>query len=148
MKHILWYLRGTIKHGISYVKGSSWDKLIGYTNAAYGNAARLRSTSEYVFILAGGPVSCLNRRQPNTATSSSEAEYIAAADAAKQAIWQHHFLYSIRKQEAYGNQPRPLYIDNTSTVKLSEKPVLHSRSKHILIWYHAIRILLNIKTSS
>jgi hypothetical protein len=145
MKHILRYLRGTFKYAISYVKGSSnvkgsnQDKLIGYTDAAYGNASGLRSTSGYIFILAGGPVSWSSCKQPITATSSSEAEYIAAADAVKQVIWLRHSLYSIRKQEMYSNQPMPLYIDNTSAMKLSENPVLHSRSKHILIRYHAIR---------
>jgi hypothetical protein len=82
IKHILRYLRGTIDYSISYVKGSN-DKLVGYSDAAYGNSVKQRSTGEYVFILASGPVSWSSRKQPITATSSSEAEYIAATDAAK-----------------------------------------------------------------
>jgi hypothetical protein len=31
-----------------------------------------------------------------------------------------------------------LFIDNTSVIKLSENPIMHSQSKHIMIWYHAI----------
>jgi hypothetical protein len=137
IKHILRYLRGTVDYAISYAKGSS--KLSGYTDAAYGNSSNLRSTSGYIFLLAGGPISWSSRKQLITATSSSEAEYIAAAEAAKQAIWLRHFLYSIRKQEVYDKKPTPLYIDNTSAMKLSENPVMHSRSKHIMLRFHAIR---------
>ena len=82
------------------MKGSN-DKLVGYSDAAYGNSVKQRSTSGYVFILARGPVSWSSRKQPIMATSSSEAEYIAAADATKQAIWLCHFLYSVQKQELY-----------------------------------------------
>jgi hypothetical protein len=84
----------------SHVKGSN-DKLVKYSDTAYGNSVKQHSTSGYVFILASGPVSWSSRKQPITATSSSEAEYIAAANAAKQAIWLCHFLYSVQKQELY-----------------------------------------------
>ncbi|KAL3712502.1 hypothetical protein TMatcc_001201 [Talaromyces marneffei ATCC 18224] len=139
IKHLLRYLRGTTNYAISYLKGSKDKKLVGYTDAAYGNASNLRSTTGYIFMLAGGPIYWSSRKQPITATSSSEAEYIAAADSAKQAIWLRHFLYSIRKPETYKNGPIPLYIDNTSALKLAGNPVMHSRSKHIMIRYHVIR---------
>ena len=60
------------------------------------------------------------------ATSSLKAEYITAADAAKQAIWLHHFLYSVQKQELYDKGPTTLFINNTSAIKLSENPIMHS----------------------
>ena len=82
IKHILRYLRGTIEYSISYEKGSN-DKLVGYSDAAYGNSVKQRSTSGYVFILVSGLVSWSSRKQPITATLLLEAEYIAAADAAK-----------------------------------------------------------------
>uniref|UniRef100_A0A093XC52 Retrovirus-related Pol polyprotein from transposon TNT 1-94 n=1 Tax=Talaromyces marneffei PM1 TaxID=1077442 RepID=A0A093XC52_TALMA len=86
IKHLLRYLRGTTNYAISYLKGSKDKKLVGYTDAAYGNASNLRSTTGYIFMLAGGPICWSSRKQPITATSSSEAEYIAAADSAKQVI--------------------------------------------------------------
>jgi hypothetical protein len=132
LHYILQYLQGIIDYLISYVKGSN-NKLVGYSDAAYGNSVKQCSTSGYVFTLASGPVSWSSRKQPITAISSSEAEYITTADAAKQAIWLCHFLYLVRNQE-----PTTLFIDNTSAIKLSENPVMHSWSKHIMIWYHAI----------
>jgi hypothetical protein len=142
VKRILRYVHGTIKYAITYralgEKGS--DKLVGYTDASYANATKGRSTSGYIFMLAGGPVSWSSRKQPITATSSSEAEYIAASDGAKQAVWLRHFLHSIQKGS---KGPTPFYMDNQSAMKLSDNPVLHSRSKHILIRYHAIRDFIN-----
>ncbi|KAF7174279.1 hypothetical protein CNMCM6106_008468 [Aspergillus hiratsukae] len=142
VKRILRYIRHTIKYAITYsAKGSDSatgnDILVGYVDASYGNATKGRSTSGYVFILAGGPISWSSRKQPITAMSSSEAEYVAAADGAKQAVWLRHFLHSIQK---LGNrEATPFYMDNQSAMKLSENPVLHSRSKHIHLRYHAIR---------
>jgi hypothetical protein len=144
-RHILRYLAGTIGYGISYVKGSKDSKLVGYSDAAYANSTKSRSTSGYVFTLAGGPISWSSRKQPITAASSSEAEYIAAAEAVKQAAWLRHFLYSIRKPETYGiTDSTPLFIDNTSAIKLAENAgVQHARSKHIKVRYHLIRDLIN-----
>ena len=36
-----------------------------------------RSTSGYVVVMAGGPVSCLSKHQPIATVSSMEAEYVA-----------------------------------------------------------------------
>jgi hypothetical protein len=142
-RYILRYLAGTIGYGISYVKGS--NKLVGYSDAAYANSTKSRSTSGYVFTLAGGPISWSSRKQPITAASSSEAEYIAAAEAAKQAAWLRHFLYSIRKPETYGTtDSTPLFIDNTSAMKVAENAgAQHARSKHIKVRYHLIWDLIN-----
>ena len=110
--------------------------LIGYSDSAYRNATKERSTSAYVFMLANGPVSWCSRKQPITAMSTTEAEYIAAAEAAKQAIWIRHFLTAISK---HPKQPTQLGIDNQGALILSSNPVNHLRSKHIRIRYHAIR---------
>lgn len=142
VKRVLRYVRGTIKYAIIYraLDDKGNEILVGYVDASYGNATKGRSTSGYIFILAGGPISWSSRKQPITATSSSEAEYIAASDGAKQAVWLRHFLYSIQKGS---KGPTPFYMDNQSAMKLSDNPVLHSRSKHILIRYHAIRDFIN-----
>ena len=136
-KHLLRYIKGTITYRITYsAKGSVGTRaLIGYSDSAYGNATKERSTSAYVFMLANGPVSWCSRKQPITAMSTTEAEYIAAAEAAKQAIWIRHFLTAISK---HPKQPTQLGIDNQGALTLSSNPVNHLRSKHIRIRYHAI----------
>ena len=57
-KRILRYIHQTIKYAITYLSGDKGSGiLVGYVDAAYGNATKSRSTSGYIFVLAGGPVS-------------------------------------------------------------------------------------------
>lgn len=70
----------------------------------------------------------------------SGAEYIAASDGATQAVSLDISCIRFRK-DLRGSTP--FYVDNQSAMKLSENPVLDSRSKHILIRYHAIRDFVN-----
>nr|GFD50683.1 copia protein, Gag-Int-Pol protein [Tanacetum cinerariifolium] len=47
----------------------------------------LKSQTGYVFVLNGGAVDWKSAKQSMFATSSAEAEYIAAFDASKEAVW-------------------------------------------------------------
>jgi len=97
-------------------------------------------------MMAGGPISWSSRKQPITAMSTTEAEYVAAAEAAKHAVWIRHFLFAIRKGHRgptnltfMGKEPTQLGIDNQGALALASNPVNHFRSKHINVRYHAIR---------
>lgn len=52
-----------------------------------GDKSSRRSTSGFIFMLNGGPVSWCSKRQATVALSSTEAEYIALTLAAKEATW-------------------------------------------------------------
>jgi hypothetical protein len=108
--HLLCYLCRTIRYVITYKPGTkgSDNKLVRFADASYGNARDHQSTSRYIFIIAGGPVSWMSRKQLLTALSMTKAEYITTADAAKQAIWLWHFLYVIYKHRVYDNSPMKL----------------------------------------
>ncbi|GKF41404.1 retrotransposon protein, putative, ty1-copia subclass, partial [Tanacetum coccineum] len=57
-----------------------------YTDVGYlTDADDLKSQTGYVFILNGGAVDWKSAKQSSFATSSAEAEYIAAYDASKEA---------------------------------------------------------------
>nr|GEV56075.1 hypothetical protein [Tanacetum cinerariifolium] len=57
-----------------------------YTDAGYlTDADDLKSQTRYVFVLNGGAVDWKSAKQRIFATSSAEAEYIAAFDASKEA---------------------------------------------------------------
>lgn len=60
--------------------------------------------------------------------STAEAEYIAAAEAAKQSIWIRHFLADIKK---HPKEPTQLGVDNQSALVLVSNLVNHLYSKHI-----------------
>lgn len=81
----------------------------------------------------------MSKKQPVIAQSSTEAEYIALSEAAKQAIWIRHFLYSIGKSGIYYNVLTTIYEDNQGAIKIADNPVNHLCIKHISICYHAIQ---------
>ncbi|GKD57314.1 retrotransposon protein, putative, ty1-copia subclass [Tanacetum coccineum] len=55
----------------------------------------LKSQTGYVFILNGGAVDWKSAKQSIFATSSAEAEYIAAYDASKEAVWVRKFIFKL-----------------------------------------------------
>ena len=81
-----------------------------------------------------------SQKQRVVALSSCEAEYIAGAGAACQAVWLTRLLKDIT-----GDNPRTpqLKMDNMSAIALSKNPVLHDRSKHIDTKFHFIRECIN-----
>ena len=81
-------------------------------------------------------VSWQSQKQTVVAQSSCEAEYIAAATAAKQGVWLARLLGDMINQEPEGVA---LNIDNKSAISLCKNPVHHDRSKHIDTKYHYIR---------
>lgn len=97
-----------------------------------------RSTTGWVFTLAGGPVSWSSQRQKTVATSTMDAEYVAGAEAAKEAVWIRNFINDLRIPGVHIGTV-PLYIDNNSALKLTRNPEFHSRSKHIDVKHHFIR---------
>ncbi|GJV88201.1 retrovirus-related pol polyprotein from transposon TNT 1-94 [Tanacetum coccineum] len=82
-----------------------------------------KSTSGYVFLMGGGAVAWSSRKQPIVTLSTTEAEYIAAATCACQAIWMRRVLKEIGYDQ--GGE-MVLLCDNTSTIKLSKNAVLHT----------------------
>ena len=87
VKTILQYLKGSNKRGITY-GGQSKLLVKGYSNSDWvGDKESRKSTSGFIFMLNGGPVSWCSKRQPTVALSSTEAEYIALTLAAKEATW-------------------------------------------------------------
>ena len=65
---------------------------IGYTDSDFQSDLESRkSTSGYVFILGGGAISW-SVKQSSIADSTMEAEYIAASEAAMEAVWLRNFL--------------------------------------------------------
>ena len=85
VKWLLRYLRGYSDRCIEF--GGTDLKLEGFCDADYaGDIDSRRSTSGYVFILGGGAVSWRSKLQATVALSTTEAEYVAAAEAAKELL--------------------------------------------------------------
>nr|GFA36594.1 hypothetical protein [Tanacetum cinerariifolium] len=90
-----------------------------YTDAGYLTGADdLKSQTEYVFVLNGGYVDCKSTKQSIFATSSAEAEYIAAFDASKEAIWVRKFIFGLSVVPTI-KEPISMYYDNTLAIAIA-----------------------------
>jgi len=82
---VLRYLAGTRNVGISFGGGSGPGAHCDSDNA--GDIDTRRSTAGYAFMLNRGVINWSSRRHQTVAASTTEAEYMAAADAIKDAMW-------------------------------------------------------------
>lgn len=133
-KGVLRYLAGTADYGLCY--GGPDNKIVGYCDADYaGDVDTRRSTTGYVFLLNGAAITWSSKRQPTVAASTTEAEYIAAAAATKEALW----LRKIGHDLKLPTDTLTIYGDNQSALKLLRNPISSARSKHIDVAYHFTR---------
>ena len=72
------------------------------------------------------------------ADSTTEAEYVAASEAAKEAVWLKKFLMELEVVPT-SLSPITLYCDNSGAVAQSKKPRNYGKGKHIERKYHLIR---------
>jgi len=133
-KTILRYLSGTASHGITFGAGS--PGLQAYCDADYaGDTDTRRSTTGYVFILHGGAITWASRLQQTVAASTTEAEYMAAAAAVKEALWLRKLMSALQQDPVTVT----IKADNQRAIKLLKNPVFLMRSKHIDVIYHFAR---------
>lgn len=139
-KRALRYAVGTASIGLTFGGGSKTFELAGWCDADYaGDLDTRRSTTGYVFYLCGGVISYKSMLQKAVTLSTCEAEYSAAAQAAREAVWTLALVNEIGKDEL----PTPVNIheDNQGTIALSKNPVGHGKNKHIDIKKHFLREL-------
>ena len=88
------YLRATSDLRLVYRRGTPHGTtLCGFVDADWASDINDRKlTSGFVFILTGAAISWSSKKQPVIALSSTEAEYIAAAHVAKEAVWLRRLL--------------------------------------------------------
>jgi hypothetical protein len=135
---IFCYLKGDPGKSIVYTNKHGLE-LKGFVDSDFAGCEDSRkSTGGYVFMLSGGPVSWASQRQKTVATSTLDAEYIAAAEAAKEAVWIRNFINDLRIPGIHITNV-PLYIDSNSALRLTRNPEYHSKSKHIDVRHHFIR---------
>jgi hypothetical protein len=127
--HILRYVAGTFSWGLWYGRGKKSDAaLVGYCDSDYaGDIDKRHITTGVIFFLANCPISWQSMKQKVVAHSSYEAEYIADANAAYQALWLTQVLAEIQ-----GTEPGValLRVDNKSAIALIKNLVLSGQSRH------------------
>jgi hypothetical protein len=131
---VLSYLAGTTDVGLEY--GSKPLGLEGFCDANHaGYIDSRRSTTGYVFTVAGGAVSWASKLQPTVAFSTLEAEYMAAAHATKEALC----LKKLCNDMDLKSEGVLIQCDNVGTIQLVKHPIASQRSKHVDISHHFVR---------
>ncbi|MFA1236598.1 Ty1/Copia family ribonuclease HI, partial [Klebsiella pneumoniae] len=101
-----------------------------------------RSQSGFVFTLNGGAISWKSSKQATVADSTTEAEYIAASEAAKEGVWIRKFVEELEIVPS-SSVHIELYCDNNGAIAQAKEPRAHQRSKHVLRRYHLIREIID-----
>ena len=84
-------------------------------------------------------ISWSSRKQGSITQSTVKAEYIAASDACKEAVWLRKLLSDLFDGKL---ESTIIHCDNQSCIELSGNQMFHDRSKHIEMKYHFIRDLV------
>ncbi|GKB79932.1 retrotransposon protein, putative, ty1-copia subclass, partial [Tanacetum coccineum] len=110
-----------------------------YTDAGYlTDADDLKSQTGYVFVLNGGAVDWKSAKQSIFATSSAEAEYIAAYDASKEAVWVRKFISGLGVVPTI-EEPISMYCDNTGAITIANESGITKGARHFRAKVHYLR---------
>ncbi|KAJ1253457.1 hypothetical protein BS78_K264700 [Paspalum vaginatum] len=135
VKRIFRYLKYTPELGL-WFSSASLLSLRGYSDADFaGCRLEHKSTSGTCQFLGSSLVSWSSRKQSSVATSTTEAEYIAAASCCSQLLW----MKSTLSDFGLSFRKIPLLVDSSSAISIAKNPVLHSRTKHIDVRFHFLR---------
>ena len=133
-KRVLRYLKGTMNFGLIY---SGDPGVLGYSDADWaGDMDDRKSTSGYMFQIAGGPVSWRSKKQDTVALSTAEAEYVALSSAAQECVWMRRLVSELGNPPG---EPTTILEDNQSSIAMARNPQFHGRAKHIDIKHHFVR---------
>nr|GFA97236.1 putative ribonuclease H-like domain-containing protein [Tanacetum cinerariifolium]GFA98065.1 putative ribonuclease H-like domain-containing protein [Tanacetum cinerariifolium] len=123
VKRIFRYLKGHPKLGLWYPKDSPFD-LVSFSDSDYGGATQDRkSTTRRCQFLGRRLISWQCKKQKIVATSTTEAEYVAAASFYGQVLWIQNQLLDY----GYNFMNTKSYIDNNNAICIVKNPVYHSK---------------------
>ncbi|GJU82971.1 retrotransposon protein, putative, ty1-copia subclass [Tanacetum coccineum] len=97
----------------------------------------LRNTKD-MFLVYGGVVDWKSTKQSIFATSSTDAEYIAAFDASKEAVWIRKFIYGLGVVPTI-EEPISMYCDNTGAIAIAKDHGITKGARHFRAKVHYLR---------
>jgi len=137
-KKVMRYLQGTKDYMLMYRRTDNLE-VIGYSDSDFAGCVDSRkSTSGYIFMMAGGAVSWRSAKQTLIATSTMEAEFVSCFEATLHGVWLRSFISGLRIMDSI-SKPLRIYCDNSAAVFMAKNNKSGSRNKHIDIKYLAIR---------
>nr|GEY90789.1 hypothetical protein [Tanacetum cinerariifolium] len=140
VKNILKYLHNTKDMFLVYGGNMKRELRVScYTDAGYlTDADNLKSQTGYVFVLNGGAVDWKSTKQSIFATSSTDAEYIAAFDASKEVVWIRKFIFGLGIVPTI-EEPISMYCDNTEAIAIAKDDGVTKGARHFRPKVHYLR---------
>lgn len=145
IKRLSRYLKGTSDMSIRYRKLEKKHSYYKYNSLGLFGAVDLsfsdcidtgKSTTGYVFFMAGSPIAWLSKLQTIVARHTTEAEYVAFGAAAAEAAGIRNFLTELGVMP---DGPITLLEDNTGALKWAEEIAMLKKKRYIRVDYHYIR---------
>lgn len=131
------YLALATTLGLLY-SGHSSTTFHGYSDSDWaGCVCTRRSTTSYLFVLAGVAIKWRSRKQTIVAASSCEAEYITIFHAAQGNFWLGRLLVPLHARQY--PPTIPLHVNNQGAIFLTSMESIYHRNKPIGIKYHFTR---------
>ena len=140
IQRIVKYLLSTCNIGIHFSSRSSL-LITGWADSDFaGDSCDRNSTTGWLYKIGKNTVAWKSTKQKMVTLSTTEAEYVAACDAAKEAMWLQQLLAELQVIDN-SNVPT-LNQDNQSAIFIEKNHSVKQRTKHIEIKYHFIRMFI------
>nr|GEV97988.1 hypothetical protein [Tanacetum cinerariifolium] len=97
-----------------------------------------KSQTGYVFVLNGGAVDLKSAKQSTTAMSSTEAEYVAAAEASMEAVWIRKFIDGLGSVAPSNKRPMKMLCGTELAIAMANDPGILKGATHFQRKYHYI----------
>lgn len=140
-RQVLKYLSGTRNLGLTFRRSA---KKLNLDPTVYPDASWIsevdsgRSHSGVITLLNGNPIHWWSKKQVMVALSSTEAEYIAMGEAAKDAVWLREWLTAVLGVTV----PIRVLCDNQAALKIAANDVDSARTRHYSARHHFVRDLI------
>ncbi|MCO6516483.1 MAG: hypothetical protein J6586_08315, partial [Snodgrassella sp.] len=140
VKHILKYLINIKDMFLVYGGDPAAELCVtGFCDASFqSNKDDSKSQTGYVFVINGGAVDWKSKKQSTIAMSATEAEYIAASEAAMEAVWIRKFVSGLGVMPSI-ELPINMYCDNSAAIIFANEPGVMRGTRHFLRKYHFVR---------
>nr|GEZ83743.1 hypothetical protein [Tanacetum cinerariifolium] len=98
----------------------------------------MKSQTRHVFVLNGGAVVWKSSKQSTTAQHATEAEYIAASEAAKEAVWIRKFIDELGVVSS-NDYPIKMNCDNFAAIIMAKESGIQKGARHFKRKYYYVR---------
>ncbi|CAH9090786.1 unnamed protein product [Cuscuta epithymum] len=118
-KKVLRYLQGTKEYKLTYQRSNNLE-VVGYSDSDFAKCKDDRkSTSGYIFLLSGGPISWKSHKQRLTTTSTMMVEYVAVYNATCHGMLLRNLIKGFKVVNSV-SRPLRIYCDNSAAVSFSK----------------------------